>query len=211
MATKKKNTRAEKKENAKLMNQIAGKKMLQSSTVNCNVINSLHQNTSFGENDFGEAIKLDIATTREVMEAVSKEVNNGKLSSLEDMLTCQAYSLETLFMTMASKICRSTNAEHIELLSKLALKAQNQCRTTIATLSEMKNPKRAMFVKQLNQASQMQVNNGDGTEIRNQKKTSNPANELLEQTDGERLDTRTTGETIGTNQVMEAVGEVKRS
>jgi len=111
---------------------------------------------------------------------------------------------------MVTKADRTTNADHIELLSKLALKAQNQCRTTIATLSEMKNPKRATFIKQLNQANQMQVNN-DNSESKNLKKTTNPANELLEKTDGERLDTRTTSETIGTNQDLETVGEVNRS
>ncbi len=211
MAATKKKTRAEKEENAKLMNQIAGKKMLQSSTVNCNVINSLHQNTGFGENDFGEAIKLDIATTREIMEAVSKEVNNGNLSSLEEMLTCQAYSLQTLFMTMASKVSGTANAEHIELLSKLALKAQNQCRTTVATISEMKNPKRAMFVKQLNQANQMQVNNASDAKPEIQKKNTKPANELLEQTHGERLDTRTTSETIGNDDAIKTVAEINRA
>jgi transcription initiation factor IIF auxiliary subunit len=112
---------------------------------------------------------------------------------------------------MAIKINGTTNADHIELLSKLALKAQNQCRTTIATLSEMKNPKRAMFVKQLNQANQMQVNNSKDSDSEIQKKTSNPANELLEQTDGERLDTRTTGETIGDDDAVKAVAEINRA
>jgi len=142
------------------------------------------------------------------MEGVVTKVNNGDLSSLEEMLTCQAYSLQTLFMTMASKASGTSNAEHIELLSKLALKAQNQCRTTIATLSEMKNPKRATFIKQMNQANQMQVNN---SETENLNKNTNPANELLEQTHGERLDTRTTGETIGNDDAIKAVAEINRA
>jgi len=206
--TKKKMTHSEKQDRAKLMNQIVGKKMLQSPTVNSSVINSLHQNTSFGENNFGEDIKLDVKEMRQVMEGVVTKVNNGDLSSLEEMLTCQAYSLQTLFMTMASKASGTSNAEHIELLSKLALKAQNQCRTTIATLSEMKNPKRATFIKQMNQANQMQVNN---SETENLNKNTNPANELLEQTHGERLDTRTTGETIGNDDAIKAVAEINRA
>lgn len=111
---------------------------------------------------------------------------------------------------MATKAAGVTNADHIELLSKIALKAQNQCRTTIATLAEMKNPKRAMFVKQLNQANQMQVNNED-SESKILEKNIKPANEQLEQTHGERLDTRTKKEAIGTNQNLETVEEVNRS
>ena len=200
MATRKKRT-----------NESASKSMMSSSTVNSNVIQSVHQQTDFGENDLGEAIKLDLKSLTDAMATVSGQVKAGNLSSLEDMLVCQTYSLQHLFMTMAIKINGTTNADHIELLSKLALKAQNQCRTTIATLSEMKNPKRAMFVKQLNQANQMQVNNSKDSDSEIQKKTSNPANELLEQTDGERLDTRTTGETIGDDDAVKAVAEITRA
>ena len=209
MANTKKRTKAEKEERTKLYNQITANKMMSSSTVNGNVIQSLHQKTSFGENDFGEDITMDLKSLTEVMQTVSDQVKQGNLSSLEEMLVCQAYSLQHLFMTMANKINGTTNSDHIELLSKLALKAQNQCRTTIATLSEMKNPKRATFIKQLNQANQMQVNNDD-SESKNLKKNTKPANELLEKTDGERLDTRTTSETIGTNQDLETVGDINR-
>ena len=200
MATRKKRT-----------NESASKSMMSSSTVNSNVIQSVHQQTDFGENDLGEAIKLDLKSLTDAMATVSGQVKAGNLSSLEDMLVCQTYSLQHLFMTMAIKINGTTNADHIELLSKLALKAQNQCRTTIATLSEMKNPKRAMFVKQLNQANQMQVNNSKDSDSEIQKKTSNPANELLEKTHGERLDTRTTGETIGDDDAVKAVAEINRA
>ncbi len=199
MATTKKRTKVEKEKRAKSMNELVALQMLFSPTVNSNLIGNLHNNTNFGENDFGEAIEMDVIAAKETLEKVSDNVKNGDLSNLEEMLTCQAYSLQTLFMSMASKASGTTNADHIELLSKIALKAQNQCRTTIATLSEMKNPKRATFVKQLNQANQMQVNNERSTQSEIQKKTPNPANELLEQTDGERLDIRKTQETIREN------------
>ena len=75
----------------------------------------------------------------------------------------------------------------------------------------MKNPKRATFVKQLNQANQMQVNNEGGTKPEIQKKNTNPANELLEKTNGERLDTRTTGETIGNDDAIKTVAEINRT
>jgi len=44
---------------------------------------------------------------------------------------------------------------------KLALRAQNQCRATIETLSVVKNPPTATFVRQANiAAGHQQVNNG---------------------------------------------------
>jgi len=209
MATTKKRTKAEKEERAKLMNELVAMEMLLSPTVNGNLIGNLHKNTNFGENDFGEDIELDVKIAKEAMLKVSDKVKKGDLSNLEEMLTCQAYSLQTFFMTMLSKASGTTNADHIELLSKIALKSQNQCRTTIATLSEMKNPKRATFIKQLNQANQMQVNNDD-SEAKNLKKNTNPANELLEKTHGERLDTRTTSETIGDDDAVKTIAEINR-
>jgi len=209
MATTKKRTKAEKEERAKLMNELVAMEMMLSPTVNGNIIGNLHKHTNFGKNDFGEDIELEVKTAKEAMLKVSDKVKKGDLSNLEEMLTCQAYSLQALFMTMLSKVSGTTNADHIELLSKIALKSQNQCRTTIATLSEMKNPKRATFIKQLNQANQMQVNNDD-SEAKNLKKNTNPANELLEKIHGERLDTRTTGETIGDDDAVKTMAEINR-
>ena len=201
-STKKKMTKAEKEERAKLYGVITSKGMMSSSKVNSEAITSLHQNTRFGENDFGEDIKMDIESLADVMEAVSDRVKEGDLSDLEEMLVCQTYSLQHIFMTMALKINSTTVVDHIDLFSRYALKAQNQCRSTIATLSEMKNPKRATFIKQQNNAVNQQINQDE-----NSKNLDKPANELLEKTDGERLDTRETQETIGANQDLEAVGK----
>ena len=211
MTTTKKRTKVEKEHRAKSLNEIAALKMMLPTEVNAGLMENIHQETNFGVNDFGEDIKLDVKSATEVMKKISDKVKKGDLSNLEEMLTCQAYSLQTLFTTMASKASGTTNADHIELLSKIALKAQNQCRTTIATLSEMKNPKRAMFVKQLNQANQMQVNNASDTKPEIQKKNNKPANELLEQKPNEWLDTRTTGETIGDDAAVKTVAELNRA
>ncbi len=45
---------------------------------------------------------------------------------------------------------------------RLALKAQNQTRTTLQTLAELKAPKQIAFVRQANIGNQVQVNNGCG-------------------------------------------------
>ncbi len=180
MARAKKRTKAEKEERAKLYNQITSGDMMSPSRVNGNIIKSLHQKTDFGENDLGEDIEMDLKTLTEVMQKVSDKVKGGDLSNLEGMLVSQTYSLQHMFMTMASKVSSTTNPDHIDLFARFALKAQNQCRTTIATLSEIL------------------------------KKNTNPANELLEQTDGERLDTRTAGETIGNDEAIATVEEINR-
>ena len=206
MATTKKRTKAEKEKRAKLLNEVATKHMMSSSAINGISIINYYQKTDFGKNDFGEKVKMDINTLTKVMEEVADQVKIGNLSNLEEMLVCQTYSLQHMFMTMAAKASGTTNPDHIELLSKFSLKAQNQCRTTIATLSEMKNPKRATFIKQQNNAVNQQINQG-----KNSENLTKPANELLEKTHGERLDTRETEEAIRTNQELETVGEVHRS
>ncbi len=148
---------------------------------------------------------MDFESLIETMKTVSNKVKNGNLSNLEEMLVCQTYSLQHLFMRMACKISSTKNPDHIELFARFALKAQNQCRSTVATLSEMKNPKRATFIKQQNTAVNQQINQSE-----NSKNSNIPANELLEKTHGERLDTKETKETIGTNQDLETVGKVMR-
>ncbi len=187
------------KEN-KTRNERYSKFSLSPLMVNGQIINSLHQN--------GKGPDIDIPEMTKIMENTVEQVKKGDLSSLEEMLTCQAYSLQSLYMNMTSIGAHTNNINHIELLTRLALKAQNQCRTTIATLSEMKNPKRTTFVKQTNQANQMQVNNEFDSE--KLKKNSKPANEQLENKHGERLDTRATQEASRFDKTMEAVGTINR-
>jgi len=175
MATTKKRTKVEKEERVKLLNELAGKMMMSSSTANSHVIQSLHKNTNFGENDFGEDIEMDLKSITDALKTASDQVKNGNLSNLEEMLVCQSYSLQHMFMTMASKISGTTNPDHIDLFARFALKAQNQCRSTIATLTEMKNPKRATFIKQQNNAVNQQIN-----QDKNSKKLDKPTNERVQ-------------------------------
>jgi len=97
---------------------------------------------------------------------------------------------------------------------RLALKAQSQCRATLETLAEIKNPKNVAFVRQANIAQgHQQVNNGPTTEnaAPRARETEKTQNELLEANDGERLDTGTTGTAIPNDQTMETVGEIDRT
>ena len=95
-----------------------------------------------------------------------------------------------------------------EAYLKLALRAQFQCRAALETLAEIKYPRSVAVVKQANIAhGHQQVNNVPprADEI------ENPQSKLLEQTDGERLDTGTTSTAGGADTSMEAVGAVNRA
>ena len=81
---------------------------------------------------------------------------------------------------------------------KLALRAQGQCRATLETLANIKNPRPVAFVKQANISNgPQQVNNGtvDASDavVRAREENPNPQNELLTDTratHGKPVDTR---------------------
>jgi hypothetical protein len=74
------------------------------------------------------------------------------------------HTLDTIFNELARLSRENLRAQHLEAtdrLMRLALKAQSQCRATIETLAEIKNPSQVAFVKQANIAhGPQQVNNG---------------------------------------------------
>jgi hypothetical protein len=92
---------------------------------------------------------------------------------------------------------------------RLALKAQSQCRATLETLAEIKNPSSVAFVRQANIAhGPQQVNNS--LPSRAGESEVNP-NTLLEATHGERLDTGAEGTPGRADTDLEAVGAVNRA
>lgn len=103
MATTKGKTKAEKEKRSKLYNQITAQQMMMSSQINGNVIQAIHENTNFGENDLGEDIKMDFKSLTEIMETVSEQVKDGNLSKLEEMLVCQSYSLQNMLCLWQQK------------------------------------------------------------------------------------------------------------
>ena len=135
-------------------------------------------------------------------------VQNGELGRPEAMLVAQAHTLDAIFNHLARRAALNLGEYlgTVETYMKLALKAQSQCRSTIEALSEMKNPRHVAFVKQANIAHNQQVNNGPRAQENEIKQSK-----LLEQTDGERLDTRTQGAASGVNSEMETVEAVNRT
>ncbi len=125
------------------------------------------------------------------------DVNNGNMKRPEAMLLAQAHTLDQLFNTLAQRAHGRETVSSCETHLRLAFKAQSQCRSTLETLAKIKNPP-VIFAKQANISNgHQQINNGTSTPTTHTEEIINQQNELLEQTHGERLDTRATSEAIG--------------
>ena len=142
-------------------------------------------------------------------------VNGGDLQRAEGMLISQAHALENIFTNLARRAVNQQYLGHWETYMRMAMKAQNQCRMTLETLAAIKNPP-VVYARQanINNGGQQQVNNGlTRAGVGGTSAATNPVpkTELLEESDGERLDTRTASAAGSADQVLEAVGTVNRT
>jgi hypothetical protein len=142
--------------------------------------------------------------------------SSGDLKRQEAMLTIQAHTLDTIFNELARRSAANVGEymDATDRYMRLALKAQSQCRATIETLAEIKNPKPVAFVQQANIANgPQQVNNGtlEPVEGSRAEKPENQQSKLLEQSDGQRMDFGTKGAAIGVDTPLETVGAVNRA
>lgn len=75
----------------------------------------------------------------------------------------------------------------------------------LLALAELKNPRRATFIKQKNNAINQQINSSSQEQVKNFKNSDKFANELLKEPNHEALDFRGTPETGNINSQMEAL------
>lgn len=169
---------------------------------------------AWAAHSFGPDIHM--MTLLEKIEAQTAAVQRGDMSDVEAMLFGQALTLQTVFTAFTRKAEQNlaTNASGMELCLRLAFKAQSQCRSTLETLAEIKNPRTATFIKQANVAGgHQQVNNGaaDGVnDSRPHAKTANQPNELLTDERAKHVkavDAGTKGKAGKRNPRVEAVGK----
>lgn len=95
--------------------------------------------------------------------ATFRVTKDGSLLEAEAMLYGQAVALQTVFSNLSRRAALNAGGhmQACETYLRLALKAQAQCRATLETLHEMKNPRPLAFVRQANIAhGPQQVNNG---------------------------------------------------
>jgi hypothetical protein len=168
---------------------------------------------AFSRQTVGE---LDLTESVAVVREKVSAVQAGNLGGLEETLTAQAVALDAIFNEMARRAALNMG-EYInaaEIYLRLGLKAQAQCRATLQTLFEMKNPQPVAFVKQANIAhGPQQVNNGvpaaplpSRAEI-----PANSSNEVLGLNHEQRLDIGAAGATGRAHSELAAMGAFHRS
>ena len=130
----------------------------------------------------------DVNALAKILSKQTADVVGGNMTRPEAMLLSQAHTLDALFNSLVMKGLGQTHMPHYESFLRLAYKAQSQCRSTLQTLSDIKNPS-VVYAKQANITNgNQQINNG--VPAPRTQETIKYKNELLEHTHGERLDTR---------------------
>ena len=161
--------------------------------------------TEFSKSYMGEDVSL--THCMEALRQKTDALHNNDMKPVETLLISQALALDTMFAALARR-AKLTLDHHIDMGDKvlrLALKAQSQCRTTLETLANIKNPQPYI---QHNRAQYQQVNNGAALppEALPARENQKQTNELLDALNApERLDFSTTQTTIQTDQAMETV------
>lgn len=163
----------------------------------------------FAKGSFGE---LDLTTSIEVLREKVDKVNEGDLSDVEATLTAQAVALDAIFTELARRgaLNMGEYLNAAETYLRLALKAQSQCRATLETLANIKNPPVA-YVKQANIShGHQQINNGTPAPSRARENESQQ-NKLLEQQHGKWVDCGEAGAAGGVDKAMATLGEINRA
>ena len=157
----------------------------------------------------GGGAELGITELLAAMRKAGDEVVAGDMGRFERVLTNQFLTLDALFNNLAQRSGRQESFKGIEVLMRLALKAQAQARATAETLALIKNP--MPYIRQANIANgPQQVNNGsfqNSTRTRaSAAKTQTPPNELLEHQHGNTLDIGAQAAAGRANKKLETVG-----
>lgn len=177
------------------------------------VVSSAGTLVNYAKDYFGE---VSLAECAESLARKAVAVHSGDMKEAETMLVAQAAALDGIFAALASR-ARMNMGEYMNAAEKymrLALKAQGQCRATLETLADIKNPRPYI---QNNRAQFQQVNNGE-SEPQNRQfsdtyaqaragagKNSKMTNGLLEEKNGEWLDTGAQGAAGGIDKELAAV------
>jgi hypothetical protein len=165
---------------------------------------------TFAKSTYGT---IDLTESLSVMREKAERVKAGDLTEAEVTLMAQAVALDAIFTELARRAALNMGEymSATETYLRLALKAQSQCRATLETLAEIKNPRAVAFVKQANIAhGAQQVNNGVSTpaDTSRTEKSANPSNELSGASHELLPDTRTPAHAGAVNPQLETVGAI---
>jgi len=156
----------------------------------------------------------DTTATYHALSALAKRVHGGDMREVETSLVAQAVALNNLFTELSRRAALNIGKQlgATETYLRLALRAQNQSRMTLETLSTIKNPP-VVFAKQANIAhGHQQVNNGEASSVARTPETSNRPTELLEAPHAkpEWMDTGAASTATRGNPAMAALEEIDR-
>lgn len=167
------------------------------------VINAVEQNSGIEKN-------LDVPTLMDTLRDQAKSANEQNLEQAEAMLLNQATALQTLFARLTEKAFSATHISQFNDFMRVALRAQNQCRATIETLSAIKNPP-IVYARQANVTTgSQQINNG-GTAPAREREIENQQIQLSVENNELRTYTGTPALTGRINQEVETVGKIHRT
>jgi hypothetical protein len=157
------------------------------------VINKVEEKSGIGQG-------IDVPTLMAHLRDQGKAVNRGDLSQAEAMLMNQATTLQSLFARLAERAMGNDTISAFEANMRMALRAQNQCRSTLETLAAIKNPP-VVYARQANVTTgPQQVNNGGTASCA--REMENMPNQLLGADHGEWTDSRTAGAAINSDPAM---------
>ena len=118
--------------------------------------------------------KISVSDILDSLQQSSEQLQGDTpLSLAESILVSQAQSLNAIFCDMAIRANRQEYMANMDKLLKLALKAQSQCRATLETLANIKNPP-IVFAKHANIAHHQQINNQQVNHTAQSEQTSEP-------------------------------------
>ncbi|WP_018648948.1 MULTISPECIES: hypothetical protein [unclassified Thioalkalivibrio] len=154
---------------------------------------------------------IDIVDLKEALERQVAAMRDSGSDQQEAMLLDQAVTLQQMFVRLIERAEQQTLADHYSKLLQLALRAQNQSRTTLQALADLRTPRSHVFARQANVAQNQQINHMESPATPDSDKTQMTQNELLEEHSSEQwLDTRTTSSTGTGDPAMETVGAFQR-
>ncbi|HAT7072034.1 TPA: hypothetical protein JAN90_04490 [Legionella pneumophila] len=159
----------------------------------------------------GRSKLLDVPTVMQGLIDGAQKITEGNTKEIEQMLFTHVKTLDYVFYDALSQLTDCQMINQIEVYANIAFRAQNQSRKALLALAELKNPRRATFIKQQNNAINQQINSSSQEQVKNFKNSNKFANELLKEADRETLDCRGTPETGSINPKMETLEPIYRS
>ena len=157
--------------------------------------------------------QLDTPALIDALRAQTKAVQKGDFRAAEAMLMNQATALQSLFVKLTETGLQANLLRQQETALRLALKAQSQCRATLETLANIKNPP-VVYAKQANVTTgPQQINNGPQAAPTGTQEKVFEENKLKELSDEKQqwLDTGAPSAAGGTYQGAKALAEVHRA